>query len=163
MKYFIVVLFLVMTIFFGGATVLAVENTIMPGTVNQPSAESQEGFTPAKCATAIQNGEITDPAQKQYCGAYEMNDFILLIDKVIKFFFGIVGSLVLVTFFWGGVLYMTSAAVDNIDRAKKMMWGAFMGLVIIFVSYSIVEFMINRVFSSEWAGERKWESGEVTK
>lgn len=66
-----------------------------------------------------------------------------LAGRVIKAFIGIVGSLALLMFIWGGFLWLTAAG--NTDRIKQgrdsMMW-AVIGLVFIFSSYIIASFII---------------------
>ena len=70
----------------------------------------------------------------------------VIIGQVIKAILGIVGSLALIMFIWGGLLWMTSGG--NTDRLTKgrntLVWAA-LGLVIIFASYALVHFVIEQL------------------
>ncbi|MDD5043834.1 MAG: pilin [Patescibacteria group bacterium] len=65
------------------------------------------------------------------------------IGGVIKAIMGIVGSIALAMFIYGGLIWLTSAG--NADKIKKgrdiLLWSA-IGLVIIFASYILVGFVI---------------------
>ena len=77
-------------------------------------------------------GDIKDPRQ--------------IIGNVIKAVLGIVGSLALAVFIYGGFMWVTSAGnEEKIKKGKEMiMWAAF-GLAVIFLSYALVTFVINAV------------------
>ena len=70
-------------------------------------------------------------------------DIPILIGRVINAILGIVGSLALVMFVYGGLIWMTAAG--NQERVKKggdiLMWAA-IGLVVIFSAYAMVKFVI---------------------
>lgn len=63
----------------------------------------------------------------------------ILIGQIISVFLGLVGSVALAIFIWGGFLWMTSAG--NAERVTKgrnaILWAA-LGLAVIFSSYIIV-------------------------
>jgi hypothetical protein len=69
-----------------------------------------------------------------------------LIGKVIAAVLGIIGSLALLMFVVGGLIWMTAAG--NAEKVKKgtdiLMWAA-IGLAVIFVSYAAVRFVINAI------------------
>lgn len=69
-----------------------------------------------------------------------------VLGDVVKGMLGIVGSIALVMFLYGGVLWMTAAGND--DQIKKgratVVWAA-IGLFVIFASYSIVQFIFKKV------------------
>ena len=69
-----------------------------------------------------------------------------VIGNVIRAIFGIVGSLALAIFIYGGFMWVTSAGnEEKVKKGKDMiMWAAF-GLAVIFVSYALVTFVINAV------------------
>lgn len=54
------------------------------------------------------------------------------------------GVVLLVTFIYGGILYLISGGrSEYLGKAKKAIWGSILGLVIIFVAYTAVTFVIN--------------------
>lgn len=66
-----------------------------------------------------------------------------VIGDVINTVFGIVGSLALLMFIYGGLTWMTSAGnKEMVDKGKNIIKWAAIGLVIIFTSYAIVRFLI---------------------
>ena len=70
----------------------------------------------------------------------------ILIGKVIKAVLGVVGSIALIMFVFGGLTWMT--AMGNQERVKKggdiLMW-ATIGLVVIFSAYAMVQFVIGGI------------------
>ena len=110
-------------------------NTPAPGS-NDPNAGSND---PSKTSTngtvQISNplGDSTDSLQK-------------FIGKLINGLLGIIGSLALVMFVYGGFSWMTS--MGNPAAIKKgrdtMLWAA-VGLAIIFSAYTLTSFVITSV------------------
>lgn len=68
-----------------------------------------------------------------------------LIGRVINAVLGIVGSLTLLMFIYGGILWMTAAGnSEQISKGKAVLVWAIIGLVVVFSSYSLVKFILNR-------------------
>ena len=67
-----------------------------------------------------------------------------IVGNVIKALFGIVGSLALAIFIFGGFTWVTSAGnEEKIKKGKDMiMWAAF-GLIVVFASYALVTFVLS--------------------
>ena len=69
-----------------------------------------------------------------------------LVGQVINSIFGIVGSLALVMFIYGGFLWLTSAgSAEQVKKGKDIFIWAVIGLVVIFSAYSLVRFVIQGV------------------
>ncbi len=67
----------------------------------------------------------------------------ILIGDLINTIFGIVGSLALLMFIYGGLTWMTSAGnKEMVDKGRNIIKWAAIGLVIIFSSYALVRFLI---------------------
>ena len=76
----------------------------------------------------------------------EENSPEIVIANVINTVFGIVGSLALLMFIYGGLTWMTSAGnKESVDKGKNIIKWAAIGLVIIFSSYALVRFLITGV------------------
>ena len=103
----------------------------------------------------IPNENITfegEATTKKDSGAYELSDFTALLINVAKWILGISGSLALLAFIMGGVMFLISAGSrEKIDQAKKMLSGAVIGLAIVFFSYTIINFILNTIF-----GDAAW-------
>jgi len=66
-----------------------------------------------------------------------------LIGTIIKAVLGVVGSLALVMFIYGGLLWMTAAGnTERVEKGKKTIVWAVLGLVVIFTSYALVKFIL---------------------
>ncbi len=71
-----------------------------------------------------------------------------LIGRVINAVLGIVGSLALVMFIYGGFTWMLSGGNSSaIEKGKNILIWASLGLVIIFISYALVSFVIKTATS----------------
>lgn len=66
-----------------------------------------------------------------------------LIGSIIKAVLGIVGALALAMFIYGGFMWLTSAgSPDKIKKGTDILTWAVVGLIVIFVSYALVDFVI---------------------
>jgi hypothetical protein len=75
-----------------------------------------------------------------------VKDLPTLIGRVIKAILGVVGSIALLMFIYGGFLWLTSAgSVQKVDSGKKVITWAVIGLVVIFLSYTMVNFVIKGI------------------
>lgn len=70
----------------------------------------------------------------------------IIVGNVIKVVLGLVGSLALVLFIYGGVVMMTSAGnSDRVATGRNTLVWATIGLLVIFSSYTIVGFIIRSI------------------
>ena len=66
-----------------------------------------------------------------------------LIGRVINSVLGVVGSLALVMFIYGGLIWMTSSgSSEQVKKGRDILIWAAIGLVIIFSAYGLVRFVI---------------------
>lgn len=80
-------------------------------------------------------------------GDYTINDFITLAVRVAELIWAISGSLALLAFVYGGVLFLISAgSSDKVTKARQAITGAVIGLAIVFGSYAIVYFIMQNIF-----------------
>ena len=69
-------------------------------------------------------------------------DINILIGQIINAVLGIVGSLALVMFIYGGFVWMLAAGNnEKVQKGKDILVWATIGLVIIFSAYAIVKFV----------------------
>ena len=65
------------------------------------------------------------------------------IGVVLKYILGIVGSLALAVFVYGGLIWMTSMGnAENVRKGRDVLIWSTIGLVIIFGSYALVTFVL---------------------
>lgn len=77
------------------------------------------------------------------CGDYALNDFVQLGINVSQMVLGLVGSLSLLMFIYGGFTFLLSAgSPEAIKKAQGIIIAAVIGLAIVFASYSIIQFVL---------------------
>ncbi|MFA5413569.1 MAG: pilin [Patescibacteria group bacterium] len=97
-----------------------------PGEETPPPLTEEEQFPTYKIKSPI--GEVTGPE---------------LIGRIIKAVLGIVGALALAMFVFGGFTWLTSGgSPDKIKKGKDILMWAVIGLVVIFTSYTLVDFIL---------------------
>jgi len=74
----------------------------------------------------------------------------ILLGNIIRAVLGVIGSLALVMFIYGGATWMLSAGNQEIvAKGKRILIWATVGLMVIFTSYAVVRFLINSVAGTE--------------
>ena len=69
-----------------------------------------------------------------------------LIGNIISAMMGIIGSIALAMFIYGGFTWMTAAGnSERVTKGKDILIWATLGLVAIFASYSIIKFLIGSI------------------
>ncbi|MDO8598692.1 MAG: pilin [bacterium] len=69
-----------------------------------------------------------------------------LLGNVLRALFGVLGSIALLMFIYGGFLWLTSGgAAEKIQKGKETMVWAILGIAVIFASFAIVSFVIDRL------------------
>ncbi len=85
-------------------------------------------------------------------GNYQINDFIVLAINISNWIMGMVGSLSLIMFIYGGFMFLVSGgASDKIQEAKKIIVAAVIGLIIVFTSFLIIKFVLGTL-GINWTG-----------
>lgn len=77
-------------------------------------------------------------------GDCKLNDFLQLAIIITNWLFGIVGSVVLLFFIYGGILFIFSSGESSkVEKGKDIIVGSIVGLVIMFSSYVIIQFAMS--------------------
>ncbi|OGF21664.1 hypothetical protein A2316_01240 [Candidatus Falkowbacteria bacterium RIFOXYB2_FULL_38_15] len=72
----------------------------------------------------------------------EDTDIVPLIGRVIKTALGVVGAIALLMFVYGGLIWLTSGgSPDKIKKGMDVLIWVAIGLVVIFASYTLVDFV----------------------
>ncbi len=75
-------------------------------------------------------------------------DIPTIVGRVIKYVLGMVGILALIMFIIAGIAWMTSGgAQEKISKAKNTILWTLIGLVFIFLSYAILEFVLKALMN----------------
>ena len=79
-----------------------------------------------------------------------LNTFISLGVNLSEIILGVVGALTLAMFIYGGVkLILSGGSSEKVTEGKNIILGSVVGLLIVFGSYSIINFVINDVFEAK--------------
>ena len=83
--------------------------------------------------------------------------------QIFKKILGVLGLILLVLFIVGGVNWMTSGgSSEKIKKARALLINAIVGLIIILLSYSLVDFIIKRMeeaFNAEQQEQQTQQQG----
>lgn len=83
-------------------------------------------------------------------GTRDIKDIIV---QIVNIFLGFLGILAVLIILYGGWIWMTSqGAADKIDKAKKIILNAVIGLIIILASYAIARFIIYQIYGATGGG-----------
>jgi len=114
-----------------------------------PSAPAGPGVSaPAGTSAMPEETKLINPigGKDEPGGERGLVDMKVLLGNIIKAGLGIIGSLTLVVFIYGGFLWLISAG--NQEQVKKgmqtMLW-AVIGIFIIFASYGILTLVLNAI------------------
>jgi len=112
-------------------------------------------FSPAPvfAQASIVNPGYTNASGTPYTnGNYTLNDILILLIGASRWVLGIVGSLALIMFIYGGLMFLLSAgSSDKIGTARKIIVAAVVGLLIVFSSFIIIQFVLKSLGLS-WNG-----------
>lgn len=98
------------------------------------------------------------------CGQCSIADIFVVGNTVVELILGLSGSVMLLMIIYGGFLFLTSSGnSEQISKGKKIMLGALVGIVIVFVAYAAVQFILGalgvpnvaEVFSRPFGGAKK--------
>ncbi|MDD5341346.1 MAG: IPT/TIG domain-containing protein [Patescibacteria group bacterium] len=80
-------------------------------------------------------------------------DIRITIANVIRAFLGLLGIVAIAMILYGAVIFMTAQGVpEKIDKAKKILIAAVIGLVIILSAFAIASFIIGRILEATGPG-----------
>lgn len=103
-------------------------------------------------AQAVSAGDSIMESVSENCrdrGDCELNEFVGLLEKYYDIFLGISGALALLFFVIGGLMFLLSAGNKTwVDRGKATLIGATIGLIVVFLSYTIIQFVFDNIVSS---------------
>lgn len=76
------------------------------------------------------------------------SDLPTIIGIVLRSAFGLLGSLALAMFIYGGFLWLTSGgSPERIEKGKNTMIWAVLGVAVAFTAYAVVDFVIGAITS----------------
>ena len=110
--------------------------------------------TPAK-AVSIMQGTSPGCLPKGSC---TLNDFVVILVNASKNFLGLSGSMALLFFVYGGVVFLISGgSSEKVTKGKQILIGSVIGMVIIFTSYTVIGFILGAL---DVPGKDNWFTSE---
>jgi hypothetical protein len=103
-------------------------------------------FTFASCSNQTQttNGpvELCNPLGSDT----NKTDIPTFLGQIISYSMGVIGSLALVMFIYGGLTWMLSGGnQEHVTKGKNIVIWAALGIVLIFTAYALVRFVISTI------------------
>jgi hypothetical protein len=114
--------------------------------LSQNNTAAQSGSNAQESQSGPNNSAASQPTSLNNPLGTGGKDVPTLINTIIKGALGVVGSLALLMFIYGGFTWMLAAGNESaVEKGKNILTWATIGLVIIFASYSLVGFVINAI------------------
>lgn len=77
-------------------------------------------------------------------------DLPTIVGGILRYVLGMIGIAVVVMFIIGGVTWMTSAGnAEKVKKGKDTLFWAVVGLIFIFFSYALVEFILKALVQNQ--------------
>ncbi len=112
---------------------------------NTTSSKKTPLWAPGKCPTGISTGKSADALLAEAAGSLNpahISQPTDLIGKAIKMLMAFIGSISLVLYVYAGILWLSaSGAPDRVDKAKKVIVWTTLGVVVMLISYLLVNFV----------------------
>jgi hypothetical protein len=100
--------------------------------------------TPAPSTTTQDSGSAVVSLANPLGSSAAASSPQVLIGRAISAILGLVGSLALLMFIYGGFLWMTSAGNEkNVSKGRDILMWSTIGLIVIFSSYALVKFVLS--------------------
>ncbi len=104
-----------------------------------------------------------DPCSCRAVGKCSLDDALQVFVNVMTLILGIIGSLILLVFFWGGFTWVTSYGHPNkIEAGKQAMSNAIIGLAIVLGSYVLLNFVIATITAGDLSKDSVQEQVDKT-
>ncbi len=137
---------IILFIFFFSASVVFSAQCTCPSGYECPIDCNANGGCDLDCFESSTNTETTGGSVTLTNPLGTTESPQVLIGTFIKAILGIVGSLALVMFIYGGLVWMTAAGnTEKVTKGKDILMWAAIGLVVIFSAYALVTFVFSKV------------------
>ena len=108
------------------------------------------GLVPDDCADSLPDCKNENVARTSTCSTCGFEDFVVLGVNIANIILGISGSIALLFFVYGGILWIISSGSSTmVDKGRKAIISSVIGLAIIFSSWMIINFTIATLTSQD--------------
>lgn len=113
-------------------------------------------------SSTIQPGEEKMIFLNEEVETNSLKGFMQVALAVSKWILGIVGSISLLMFIYGGVIFLISGgSSQRVEQGKQIIIGSVIGLIIVFASYTIIRFVFTAA-GLDWKGTSSFEDTKPT-
>ncbi|MBT4153155.1 MAG: hypothetical protein HOE53_00735 [Candidatus Magasanikbacteria bacterium] len=120
-----------------------------------PECRGDVGGKPVRGAPTNYDGPIPDCAFS-YSGCRNVNDLVQLLINAARILFGVIGTIALAFFIYGGVTIILSfGSPDKVKKGKSILGAAVIGIAISFSAYMLVGFILDTLGVSKEFDFRK--------
>ena len=106
---------------------------------------------------ALASGPHLVPEAGKDSGNYQLSDFVVVALNVATWILIVSGSLALLAFVVGGLMFILSAGNrELVEKGKHSLIGATIGLVIVLLAFTAIDFFLDKLdyqeglFGGEW-------------
>jgi len=106
---------------------------------------------------ALASGPHLVPEAGKDSGNYQLSDFVVVALNVATWILIVSGSLALLAFVVGGLMFILSAGNrELVEKGKNSLIGATIGLVIVLLAFTAIDFFLDKLdyqeglFGGEW-------------
>lgn len=106
------------------------------------SKANDEAFSKQYCgvATGSTGSSASGASIPNPLGTTNIN---LVVSRIISYVLGLIGTVSLILFIYGGLIWMTSAgSPDKVKKGRDIIVWAVIGMAVVFTSYILVKFII---------------------
>jgi hypothetical protein len=88
-------------------------------------------------------------------GNYSLNDMVKIFVDSSQLILGVIGSITLLMFVYGGIMFLISGgSSEKVTKAKGILVAAVVGLIIVFSSYLIIKFVLGAMGRNDFTGDQ---------
>lgn len=100
---------------------------------------------------------VPDDAGKKATGNYELNDFVIVAINVSKWILIISGSLALLAFVVGGLMFILSGGNrELVEKGKASLIGATIGLLVVMLAFTAISYFMKKIGYDDAAFGGAW-------
>jgi len=107
-------------------------------------------LTPVNAYNPDAEGDLLGLEYGQYTGLSD-TDVRFTVARIINVALGLLGIIMVVLMVYAGFLWMTAAGnEEKAGTARKIIFSAIIGLIIILSAYAISNFVVGRIYGATW-------------
>ena len=125
---------------------------VIEGSVDDSSSSAPQGCT----KSCVAEGLFTKvPLECLCCGNCTPDDILQVVVNIMNMILGVVGSLMLLMFMYGGILIITSGGkAESVEKGKKTLINAAIGGILVISAWLIVNYLVVGLVKKDYASKK---------